>query len=38
LTTLGIFGITKEDGKRIIDRLGYTLLNEYEKFFGNLKS
>ena len=27
LETLRIFGINKEDGKRIIGRLGYTLLN-----------
>jgi hypothetical protein len=32
LETLRIFGINKEDGKRIIGRLGYTLLNENEKF------
>ena len=30
-----IFGIGKEDGKKIIHRLGHTLLNEYEKFFGS---
>jgi hypothetical protein len=30
LETLRIFGIGKEDGKRIIDRLGHTLLNEHE--------
>ncbi len=35
LETLRIFGINKEDGKRIIGRLGYTLLNENEKFFGS---
>jgi hypothetical protein len=35
LETLRIFGIDKEDGKRIIGRLGYTLLNEYEKLFGS---
>ncbi len=29
LETLRIFGIGKEDGKRIIDRLGHTLLNEH---------
>jgi hypothetical protein len=32
LETLRIFGIIKEDGKRIIGRLGY---NEYEKLFNN---
>jgi hypothetical protein len=32
---LRIFGIGKEDGKRIIDRLGHTLLNEHEKLFGS---
>jgi hypothetical protein len=30
LETLRIFGIGKEDGKRIIDRLGHTLLNEWK--------
>ena len=35
LETLRIFGIIKEDGKRIIGRLGYTLFNEHEKLFGN---
>jgi hypothetical protein len=35
LKTLRICGIGKEDRKRIIDRLGYTLLNEYEKIFGS---
>jgi len=34
LETLRIVGIVKEDGKRIIDRLGHTLLNEHEKFFA----
>jgi hypothetical protein len=33
--TLRIFGISKEDGKRIISRLGYTLLNDHEKLFGS---
>jgi hypothetical protein len=32
---LRTFGIGKEDGKRVIDRLGYTLFNEHEKFFDN---
>jgi hypothetical protein len=35
LETLSIFGIGKEDGKRIIGRLGHTLLNEHEKLFGS---
>jgi hypothetical protein len=35
LETLRIFGIGKVDGKRIIGRLGYTLLNEHEKLFGS---
>ncbi len=34
LETLRTFGIGKEDGKRIICRLGCTLLNEHEKLFG----
>ncbi len=33
LEPLGIFGIGKENGKRIIDRLGRTLLDEHEKHF-----
>ncbi len=35
LETLKIFGIGKEDGKKIINRLGHTLLNEHEKLFGS---
>jgi len=35
LEVLRIFGIGKEDGKRIIGRLGHTLLNEHEKLFGS---
>ena len=35
LEALGIFGIGKEDGQRIIERLGRTLLDEHEKLFGN---
>ena len=35
LETLKIFGVGKEDGKRINGRLGYTLLNEHEKLFGS---
>ena len=29
------FGIEKEDGKKIIHRLGHTLLNEHDKLFGS---
>ena len=35
LETLTIFGIGKEDGQRIIARLGRTLLDEHEKLFGS---
>ena len=35
LETLKIFGIGSEDGKRIIHRLGYTILNDHEKLFGS---
>ncbi len=35
LETLRIFGIGKENGKRIIGRLGHTLLNKHEKLFGS---
>jgi hypothetical protein len=35
LESLRIFGIGKEDGKRIIGRLGHTLLNEHEKLFDS---
>ena len=35
LETFKMFGIGKEDGKKIIHRLGYTLLNEHEKLFGS---
>ena len=34
LETFKMFGIGKEDGMKIIHRLGYTLLNEHEKLFG----
>ena len=34
LESFEIFGIGKEDGKRIIRKLGLTLLNEHEKLFG----
>ena len=35
LESLRIFGIGKEDGQRIINRLGRTLLDEHEKLFGS---
>jgi hypothetical protein len=35
LETLRIFEIWKEDGKRLIDRLGHVLLNEHEKLFDS---
>jgi hypothetical protein len=35
LETLRIFGIGKEDGKRIIRKLGYTLLDEHKKLFDS---
>ncbi len=35
LETLRIFRIGKEDGQRIIARLGHTLLDEHEKLFGS---
>ncbi len=35
LETVRIFGIRKEDGKRIIVKLGHTLLDEHEKLFGS---
>ena len=35
LESFKVFGIGKEDGKKIIDRLGYTLFNEHEKLFGS---
>ena len=35
LEALRIFGIGKEDGQRIIGRLGRTLLDEHEKLFGS---
>ena len=35
---LRIFGIGKEDGQRIIDRLGHTLINEHEKLFGGISA
>ena len=35
LEALRIFGIGKEDGQRILGRLGRTLLDEHEKLFGS---
>ena len=35
LESLKTFGISAEEGKRIIRRLGGTLLSEYEKLFGS---
>jgi hypothetical protein len=35
LEALWIFGIGKEDGQRILGRLGRTLLDEHEKLFGS---
>ncbi len=35
LETLRIFGIGKEDGQRILGRLGRTLIDEHEKLFGS---
>ena len=35
LESFKVFGIGKEDGKKIINRLGHTLLNEHEKLFGS---
>ena len=34
LETFKIFGIGKEDGKKIIHKLNYTLLNDHEELFG----
>ncbi len=35
LEVLRIFGIGKEDGQRILGRLGRTILDEHEKLFGS---
>ena len=35
LEALRTFGIGKEDGQRIIPRLGRTFLDEHEKIFGS---
>ena len=34
LETLKVFRIGKEDGKKIIHKLVYTMVNEHEKLFG----
>jgi hypothetical protein len=34
-SAVGIFGIGKEDGQRIITRLGHTFFDENEKIFGS---
>ena len=34
LESFRVFGIGKDDGKKIIQRLGLTLLSECEKLFG----
>jgi hypothetical protein len=35
METLRIFGIGKEDGKKIISKRGHTLLDQHEKLFGS---
>jgi hypothetical protein len=35
MESLRIFGIGKEDGQRILGRLGRTLLDEHENLFGS---
>jgi hypothetical protein len=35
LEVLRIFGIGKQDGQRILGRLGRTLLDDHEKVFGS---
>jgi hypothetical protein len=35
LESFRVFGIDKEDGKKILRKLGLTLLNEHEKLFCN---
>ena len=34
LESFRVFGIGKEDGKKIVRKLGLTLLNEHEKLFA----
>ena len=33
--SFGVFGIGKDDGKTIIQRLGLMLMSEHEKLFGS---
>ena len=33
--SFGVFGIGKDDDKKIIQRLGLTLLSEHEKLFSS---
>ena len=35
LESFRVFGIGKEDGKKILRKLGLTLLSEHEKIFGS---
>ena len=35
LESFGVFGIGKDDDKKIIQRLGLTLLSEHEKLFSS---
>ena len=35
LESFRVFGIGKDDGQKIIQRLGLTLLREHEKLFGS---
>ena len=35
LESFRVFGIGKEDGKKIIRKLGLTLLNKHEKLFAS---
>ena len=37
LEAMKTFGISSEDGKKIIYRLGSSLLSEHEKFFGSYR-
>ena len=35
LESFRVFGIDKDDGKKMLRKLGLTILNEYEKLFCN---
>jgi hypothetical protein len=35
LESFRVFGIGKDDGQKIIQRLGFTVLREHEKLFGS---